>query len=74
MRDLFMSYGWTEGLRGVYTSPKGTYTIDTNSKMLINKEGYREYLSSINPTLLEALTGSKRKINVTFKFTDRMGA
>ena len=51
-----MSFGWIEELRGVYTSPKGSYTIDTNSKMLINKEGYREYLSAITPTLLEALT------------------
>ena len=58
MRDLFSSFGWNEGISGVYTDPSGAYTIDTNSKMLINKEGYREYLSSINPSLLEALTGN----------------
>ena len=73
MRDLFSSFGWNEGISGVYTDPSGAYTIDTNSKMLINKEGYREYLSSINPSLLEALTGNKRRINVTFRFTDKMG-
>ena len=64
MRDLFSSFGWYEGVRGVYSSPGGKYTIDINSKMLVNPDGYVEYLTRVDGILVEALTNMERRIRL----------
>lgn len=63
-REMFLAHGWVEGIYGVFSTATGGYTIDLHSKVLTNPDGYREYLSSINPTLLDAIGKMDRKLLV----------
>ncbi len=64
MRDLFMSHGWYETVVGIYTSPGGKYIIDSKSKMLVNPDGYVEYLSRVDDILVGALTNMEQRIRL----------
>ena len=63
-REMLFAHGWVESIYGVFSTATGGYTIDLHSKILINPGGYREYLSSINPALLEAIGEMDRKLLV----------
>lgn len=61
-REMLSAHGWVEGIYGVFSTATGGYTIDLHSKVLTNPDGYREHLSSINSSLLEAIGEMDRKL------------
>ena len=72
-REMLFAHGWVEGIYGVFSTATGGYTIDLHSKVLTNPDGYREHLSSINPSLLDAIGKMDRNLAAIGAYNKALG-
>ena len=72
-REMLFAYGWVEGIYGVFSTATGGFTIDLHSKVLTNPNGYKEYLSSINSSLLDAIERMDRNLAAMGVYNKALG-